>query len=81
MRAYRVCILVDGGKVTESIDACELRKNTIARPIRDSPPRAIPSEPVEDCAPFGRPFESDQLHEAAVALNICCEDCDEAMVS
>ena len=41
----------------------------------------LPNEPVEDCAPFGQPFERAgfiSAHEAAVALNIRCEDCDEA---
>jgi hypothetical protein len=39
------------------------------------------NEPVEDRAPFSQPFERADLvstHEASVALNICCEDCDEA---
>jgi len=41
----------------------------------------LPNKPVEDCAPFGQALERADListHEAAVALNICCEDCDEA---
>ena len=38
-------------------------------------------EPIEDRAAFGQAPERADLvsaHEAAVALNICCEDCDEA---
>jgi hypothetical protein len=41
----------------------------------------LPNEPVEDCAPFGQPLERADLisgHERAVAVDICCEDCDEA---
>jgi hypothetical protein len=41
----------------------------------------FPNDPVEDRAPFGQPFERADLisaHEAAVAFNIRCEDCDEA---
>ena len=41
----------------------------------------LPNDPVEDCASFGQPFERSDLigaHETAVALDICCEDCDEA---
>ena len=37
-------------------------------------------EPVEDSAPFGQPFERADLvsaHEATVALDIRCEDCDQ----
>jgi hypothetical protein len=37
-------------------------------------------EPVKDCASLGQPLERADLvsaHEATVALNICCEDCDE----
>jgi hypothetical protein len=40
-----------------------------------------PNELVEDCAPFSQAFERADLvssHETAIALNICCEDCDEA---
>jgi hypothetical protein len=62
--------------------ACELRKNAIACRIRDTA-TVIPNKPVEDRAPFGQPFERADLiraHKAAVALNICCEDCDEATV-
>ena len=60
--------------------ASELRKDTIARRVRYAAP-VFPNEPVEDRAPFGQPFERADLvsaHEAAVALDICCEDCDEA---
>jgi hypothetical protein len=41
----------------------------------------FPNDPVEDRAPFGQPFERADLvraHEAAIAFDICCEDCDEA---
>jgi hypothetical protein len=58
----------------------ELRKNTIARRVRYAAP-VVTNEPVEDGASFGQPFERAHLvsaHEAAVALNIRCEDCDEA---
>jgi hypothetical protein len=58
----------------------ELRKHAIASRVRYAAP-VLPNEPVEDCAAFGQPFERADLvgaHETAVALNICCEDCDEA---
>ena len=60
--------------------ASKLRKDTIARRVRYAAP-VVPNEPVEDCAPFGQPLERADLvraHKAAVALHICCEDCDEA---
>src|SRR6516165_3915860 len=41
----------------------------------------VPNEPIEHRAPFGQPLERANLvgaHKSAVALNICCEDCDEA---
>jgi len=41
----------------------------------------FPNELVEDRAPFGQPLECADLisaHEAPVAFNIRCEDCDEA---
>jgi hypothetical protein len=41
----------------------------------------FPNEPVEDYAPFGQSLERADLvsaHEAAIALHIRCEDCDEA---
>jgi hypothetical protein len=41
----------------------------------------VSNDPVEDCAPFGQPFERADLvgaHEAAVALHIRCEDRDKA---
>ncbi len=60
--------------------ASELRKDTIARRVRYAAP-VFPNEPVEDRAPFCQPFERADLvsaHEAAVAFDICCEDCDEA---
>ena len=44
-------------------------------------PPMLTNELVKDCAPFCQPFERADListHEAAVALNISCEDCDEA---
>jgi hypothetical protein len=58
----------------------ELRKDTIARRVRYAAP-VLPNVPVEDCAPFGQALERADLihaHEAAVALDICCEDCDKA---
>ena len=60
--------------------APELRKDAITRRVRYAAP-VFSNEPVEDYAPFGQPFERADLvsaHEAAVALDICCEDCDEA---
>src|SRR3974390_2106930 len=60
--------------------APELRKDTVASRVRDAAP-VIPNEPVEDCAPFGQAPERADLvsaHEATVALDICCEDGDEA---
>jgi len=60
--------------------ASELRKNTIARRVRYAAP-VFSNDPVEDCAPFGQALERADLitaHQAAVALHICCEDCDEA---
>jgi hypothetical protein len=39
------------------------------------------NDPVEDRAPFGQSLERPDLvraHEAAVAFDIRCEDCDEA---
>jgi hypothetical protein len=41
----------------------------------------VPNEPVENCAPLGEALERADLisaHEAAIAFDICCEDCDEA---
>jgi hypothetical protein len=41
----------------------------------------FPYEPVEDRASFGQPFQRADLvsaHEAAIAFNVRCEDCDEA---
>ena len=58
----------------------ELRKDTVARRVRDAAP-VVANEPVEDRAAFGQALESADLvsaHEAAVALHICCEDGDEA---
>jgi len=59
--------------------APKLRKDAIASRVRYAAP-VVPNEPVEDCAPFGQPLERADLvraHKAAVALHICCEDCDE----
>jgi hypothetical protein len=39
------------------------------------------NKPIENYAPFGQSIERADLvsaHEAAVAFDICCEDCDEA---
>ena len=58
----------------------KLRKNTVARRVRYATP-VFTNDPVEDCPPFSQAFERADLvstHEAAVALHICCEDCDEA---
>jgi hypothetical protein len=60
--------------------ASELRKDTVTRRIRYASP-VFPNEPVEDRAALGQAFECANLvsaHEAAVALHIRCEDCDEA---
>jgi hypothetical protein len=60
--------------------ASEFGKDTIARRVRYAA-AMFPNEPVEDCAPFGQPFERTDLvsaHQAAIALDIRCEDCDEA---
>jgi hypothetical protein len=60
--------------------ASELRKNTVASGVRYAAP-VFTNEPVEDRAPLGQPLERADLisaHEAAVALDIRCEDCDEA---
>src|SRR6516225_2348349 len=57
----------------------KLSKNTIARRVRYAAP-VFPDEPVEDRSSFGQAPERTDLvgtHEAAVALHICCEDCDE----
>jgi hypothetical protein len=58
----------------------ELRKDTVARCVRYTAP-VVRNEPVEDRAAFGQALERADLvgaHEAAVALDIGCEDCDEA---
>jgi len=60
--------------------ASELGKDTIARRVRYAAPMLL-DEPVEDCAPLGQPFERTDLvsaHEAAIALDIGCEDRHEA---
>jgi hypothetical protein len=72
LRVHRALYGVNG--------APELRKDTIARRVRYAA-RVLPNEPVEDRAPFGQTLERADLigtHEAAVALHICCEDCNEA---
>ena len=58
----------------------KLGKHAVARRVRYAAPM-FANEPVEDHAPFGQALERADLisaHEAAVALHICCEDCDEA---
>jgi hypothetical protein len=53
------------------------------RRVRYTAP-VVPNEPVEDRAPLSQPHERADLvstHEAAVALNICCEDCHEARLT
>ena len=60
--------------------APELRKDTVARRVRYTAPVVL-NELVEDRTAFGQPLERADLvstHEAAIALNICCEDRDEA---
>jgi hypothetical protein len=60
--------------------ASKLRKDTIARCVRYAAP-VFPNELIENGAPFGQALEGANLisaHEAAVALHIRCEDCDEA---
>ena len=57
-----------------------MSKDTIARRVCYAAP-VFPNDPVEDRAPFGQPLERADLvsaHEAAVAFDIRCEDCDEA---
>jgi hypothetical protein len=49
--------------------------------IQTQVPLLFPNDPVEDCAPFDQPFERADFvsaHEAAVAFDICCIDCDQA---
>jgi hypothetical protein len=56
------------------------RKDTIARRVRYAAP-VFPNDPVKDRAPLGEPLERADFiraHEAAVAFDIRCEDCDEA---
>ena len=53
---------------------------SVARRVRYTAPVAT-NDPVEDRAPFGQALERADLvsaHKAAIALDICCEDCDEA---
>src|SRR5262249_44206523 len=60
--------------------ASELGKDTVAPRVGYAAP-VVRYEPVEDCAPFGQALKRADLvsaHQAAVALDICCEDCDEA---
>jgi hypothetical protein len=72
LRLHRALDCVNG--------ASKFGKHTIAGRVRYSAP-VIPNALVEDRAPFGQAFERANLvstHEAAVALHIRCEDCDEA---
>ena len=72
LRLHRASDCVNG--------ASELRKDTIARRVRYAAP-VVPNALVENCAPFSQALERADLisaHEAAVALDVCCEDCDEA---
>ena len=60
--------------------ASKFGKDTVARRVRYAAP-VFSNEPVENRAPFGEALERADLvsaHEAAVALDIRCEDCDEA---
>ena len=58
--------------------APKLRKDTIARRVGYAAPM-VPNEPIEDRPALGEPLERADLigaHEAAIALHICCEDCN-----
>jgi hypothetical protein len=60
--------------------ASKFGKDTVTRRVRYAAP-VVPNEPVEDCTAICQALECANLisaHEAAVALNICCEDCDKA---
>jgi hypothetical protein len=51
----------------------------VARRVRYAAP-VFSNEPVEDCASFGQALERADLvsaHEAAIAFDIRCEDCNE----
>ena len=76
----RLLYLLDQSKIAANLPlAVELRKHTVARRIRYAAP-VLPNDPVEDCAAFGQPLARADLvsaHEATLALDIRCEDCDE----
>ena len=58
----------------------QIQQGHPARSVRCAAPM-LPNELIEDRAPFSQPPERADLvsaHEAAVALDIRCEDCDEA---
>ena len=59
--------------------ASKLGKDTIARRVRYAAPM-LPNEPIEDRPALGEPLERADLigtHEPAVALHVCCEDCNQ----
>ena len=78
-----VCLGESGLRVHRTLHgvyrAPELGKDTVASRVRYAAP-VIPNEPVKDCAPLKALERADLVstHEAAVALDVCCEDCDEA---
>ena len=60
--------------------ASELRKDTIARRVRYASPM-VPDELIKYGSALSEALERADFvsaHEAAVALHIRCEDCDEA---
>ena len=79
-----VCLGESGLRIHRALHgvhgASKFGKDTVARRVGYAAPM-LPNEPVEDRAPFGQPLERADLisaHEAAVALDIRCEDDDEA---
>jgi len=60
--------------------ASELRKHTVARRVRYAA-HMVPDELIKYGSALSEALERADLvnaHEAAVAFDICCEDCDEA---
>ena len=58
--------------------ASKLGKDTVARRVGYTTPM-FPNELIEDRPAVGEPLERTDLigtHETAVALHICCEDCN-----
>jgi hypothetical protein len=71
----------DSGAPRNSSSIAALLDATGCMRARRRGANAYPDEPVKDRAPFGQALERANLvsaHETAVALDICCEDCDEA---